>query len=380
MRCIGAAVTVAATAFGLMSAGAADWPVKAIDKAPPPFWISAESLLWSAKGDKLPPLVTTSPAGTPAPLAGVPGAPGTSVLFGNESVNDRWRSGARVSASYWFDPLHTTGIEANFFMLNPTSTGFAASSNGNAILARPFVDAITGLPAAQLAGSLVVNDSSRLLGAGAAYRTEFCRSCAFGSVSGLIGYRYLHLRDSLVIAGTSTPIGGGVFAPGTTVGVTDQFDTTNAFHGFDLGLTGDLANGPWKLTWLAKLAIGGTFSKVAINGGTVVTAPGTAAVTNLGGLYALPTNIGSFDNSRFAVAPELAANVSYQISGNLRAFAGYSVTWWTGLVRPGGAIDTAVNPTQLPPGTLAGPARPQAQLNTTDYWVQGFNVGLAYDY
>src|SRR5262245_31050548 len=213
MRCIGAALTIAMIAVGLMPAGAADLPVKAIYKAPPPplsggFWIGAEYLLWSAKGDKLPPLVTTSPAGTPAPLAGVLGTPGTSVLFGDSSVNDRWRSGVRVSAGYWFDPLHTTGIEANFFMLNPNSTGFAASSNGNAILARPFVDAITGLPAAQLiafpgfsAGSVAINDTSRLLGAGAAYRTEFCRSCAFGSVSGLIGYRYLHLRDSLVIAG-----------------------------------------------------------------------------------------------------------------------------------------------------------------------------------
>ena len=56
------------------------------------------------------------------------------------------------------------------------------------------------------------------------------------------------------------------------------------------------------------------------------------------------------------------------------------MTWWTGLVRPGGAIDSTVNPTQLPPGTLAGPARPQIQFNTTDYWVQGFNVGLAYNY
>ena len=94
MRCIGAAVTVAMIAVGLMPAGAADLPVKAIYKAPPPplsggFWIGAEYLLWSAKGDKLPPLVTTSPAGTPAPLAGVLGAPGTSVLFGDESVNDR---------------------------------------------------------------------------------------------------------------------------------------------------------------------------------------------------------------------------------------------------------------------------------------------------
>src|SRR5262249_10604760 len=105
------------------------------------------------------------------------------------------------------------------------------------------------------AGSVAINDTSRLLGAGAAYRTEFCRSCAFGSVSGLIGYRFLRLRDSLVFSSTNVPIGVN-FIPGTTIAVTDQFDTTNSFHGVDLGLTGDIANGPWKLTWLAKLAIG----------------------------------------------------------------------------------------------------------------------------
>src|SRR5215467_4057028 len=214
MRHIGAAAIAAIIAVGLMPAGAADLPVKAIYKAPRPplsggFWIGAEYLLWSAKGDKLPPLVTTSPAGTLQPQAGVLGTPGASVLFGDSGVNDRWRSGARVSAGYWFDPQRTMSIEAHFFILNPNSTGFAASSNGNPILARPFVDATTGLPAAQLiafpgftAGSVAINDTSRLLGVGAAYRAEFCRSCAFGSVGGLIGYRYLHLRDSLVIAGT----------------------------------------------------------------------------------------------------------------------------------------------------------------------------------
>src|SRR5262249_40244297 len=297
MRHIGAAAIAAILVVGLMPAWAADLPVKAIYKAPPPplsggFWIGAEYLLWSAKGDKLPPLVTTSPAGTPAPLAGVLGTPGPSVLFGDSSVNDRWRSGARVRAGYWFDPQRTTGIEAHFFILSPNSTGFAASSNGNSILARPFIDATTGLPAAQLiafpgftAGSVAVNDASRLLGAGAAYRTEFCRSCAFGSVSGLIGYRFLRLRDSLVFSSTNVPIGVN-FIPGTTIAVTDQFDTTNSFHGLDLGLTGDIANGPWKLTWLAKLAIGGTFTKVGINGATVATVPGVGVVAGSGGFYA----------------------------------------------------------------------------------------------
>src|SRR5580704_2583491 len=81
------------------------------------FWIAAEYLLWSTKGDKLPPLITTSPAGTPAASAGVLGAPGTSILFGNGTVGDGGRSGARLRGGYWFDPQHSAGIEAQFFAL-----------------------------------------------------------------------------------------------------------------------------------------------------------------------------------------------------------------------------------------------------------------------
>src|SRR4051794_30587342 len=43
------------------------------------FWVSAEFLYWHANGSNAPPLLTTSPAGTALPSAGVLGAPGTSV-------------------------------------------------------------------------------------------------------------------------------------------------------------------------------------------------------------------------------------------------------------------------------------------------------------
>src|SRR5262249_8695129 len=215
---------------------------------------------------------TTSPAGTPQAQAGVLGAPGTSVLFGGDSVNDRWRSGGRISAGYWLDPHRTAAVEASFFMFDRSSTGFATSSGGNPILAQPFTDATTGLQSARLvafpgltSGSIAIGETSRLLGAGAAYRTELCRTCALGSVSGLVGYRFLRLRDSLSINSTSTAAGGGGIPGGTVFTVSDQFDTTNSFHGLDLGLTGDIPHGPWKLTWTAKAAVGGTFADVDIN-------------------------------------------------------------------------------------------------------------------
>ena len=60
-----------------------------------PIWFQAEYLLWWIQGNPLPPLVTTSPEGTPQSNAGVLGAAGTGILFGDE--RSRWRSTVRVS-------------------------------------------------------------------------------------------------------------------------------------------------------------------------------------------------------------------------------------------------------------------------------------------
>jgi len=174
------------------------------------------------------------------------------------------------------------------------------------------------------------------------------------------------------------PEPGGAFLPGTTVTSTDRFATTNDFHGLDLGLAGEVGGGPWRLNWTAKVAFGGTFTNVEIDGASSIAVPGLATTTTAGGIYAQPTNIGSYDKSRFAVVPELAAAVSYQLTAQLRAFAGYSVLYWSSVVRPGGTIDSTINVSQLNGTPLVGVARPQARFDATDYWAQGFNVGLAY--
>jgi hypothetical protein len=375
----------------LAPAAAADLTPKLLRKASAPappsaFWIGADYLLWSTKGDRLPPLVTTSPPGTATSQAGVLGAPGTLVLFGDDSRSDRWRSGVRLRAGYWLDPQHASAIEASVFIFDRSSAGFAASSSGAPILAEPFLGATTGLQDAMLvalpgvvSGAVSISDPSRLFGAGADYRIEMCRTCTLGSVSGLVGYRFLWLRDTLTIDnGLVAGPAAAAVPTGTIFAVEDQFATRNFFHGLDLGLTGDIRNGPWTLTWTAKLALGATLTDMSINGATTTTVPGGAPVTTAGGLYALPTNIGTFSSAHFAAAPELTAQFGYDISANVRLFAGYSLLYWTGLVRPGGTIDTTINPTQIAGQPLAGPPRPQPQSNTTDYWAQGLNLGAAY--
>jgi hypothetical protein len=180
MRVFLAAMLLGACCFG--GSAAADLRVKA--KAPPPpvasrFWIEADYLLWSVKGDKLPALVST----------GNLGAPGTAVLFGDSAVNGRWRSGGQIKAGYWLDPQRSWGIEGSFFGLQDVSTGFNAASNGNAVLARPFFNVLTGAQDTAViaspgvgSGQIVISETSRLWGAGFAFRKEICASCA-GRVS-----------------------------------------------------------------------------------------------------------------------------------------------------------------------------------------------------
>ncbi|QOZ50758.1 BBP7 family outer membrane beta-barrel protein [Bradyrhizobium sp. CCBAU 53338] len=386
-RQLAAAAGVALAAVSLNGgAVAADLPLKAPPKAVEfnPFWAEAEYLAWSVTGDKLPALVTTAPVGTPLGVAGVLGQPTTTVLFGNSTVNNDWRSGGRITAGYWFDPQRSRGIEASFFGLETIGTGFAADSGAYPILTRPFINVLTGLPDALIAGfpgvstgSVNASETSRLLGAGALYRQDLnIQGLGMWSgqrISALIGYRYLRASDTLWITDTSTSLAFGTFTP------TDNFKAASNFHGLDLGLAGDWRNGPWSLEWRGKVALGAVFNTADVSGSTTST---VAAVTTTvpGGFLALASNSGHFSQTKFAVVPELSLKAGYQIAPAWRLTVGYDVLYWTGVQRAGGLIDTTVNPSLVPPGPPAGPTRPLPVMNTTNLLAQGFSFGMRYNY
>lgn len=345
------------------TAAAADLP---ITKAPPKipdsgslFWAEVDYLAWTAKGDRPPPpLVTTSPAGTPRAQAGVIGAPATTVLFGDANVNGAWRSGGRLQAGFWFDQSRKQGIEVSFFDLQDASTGFAANSGTNAILARPFVNALTNQQDTTLVsfpgvatGAIAVNETSRLLGAGALYRQEIG---AWGGqrVSALIGYRYLHSSDDLSIPSNSNFLGGGGI-PALALSGIDALSASSDFHGLDLGLTGEWKGGPWTLEWRGKVALGANFNSAAINGMTTI-----GGVAFPGGMLALSSNSGNFSQTRFAVVPEFSLKAGYQVAPQWRIVAGYDVLYWSDVQRAGGLIDTTINPNLVPPVAPGGPLRP----------------------
>lgn len=112
--------------------------------SPPDLWrVRADYLLWWTKGNRLPPLVTSSPEGTPRTMAGVLGTPGVEILFGDHSIDNQVRSGGRWTLSRWLDDQCQVAVEGTFlYIADDGRTGdFSANQFDESILARPFFNA-----------------------------------------------------------------------------------------------------------------------------------------------------------------------------------------------------------------------------------------------
>jgi hypothetical protein len=101
-------------------------------------------------------------------------------------------------------------------------------------------------------------------------------------------------------------------------------------------------------------------------------------VTSVGGLLALPSNIGRFSKDRTEVIPEFGARIGYQVTSHLQVFAGYSLLYWGEVVRAGNEVDLTVNPALLPGSGIpvTGPRRPMPLLTNSSFWAQGIDLGL----
>jgi hypothetical protein len=358
------------------------------------FWVEGEYLRWFLKGSPLPPLVTTSPAGTAAPAAGVVGLATTAPVIADTDINGDSRSGGRFTFGFWFDHDGTLGIEANFLVVEGEATGFAANSNGSLILARPFFDTNTNvnrlaadliaLPSV-LAGSIAVRDSSTgLIGTEVNFREQVCHGTCY-RVDVLGGYRYLRnverlsIVENLTALDTTNRFGA---AAGSNIVVADGFVARNEFHGGNFGLAGDFWWNQWTLGLLAKAAVGYTHLVSDINGGTQVTAPGAVPVTSTGGFLAGQFNIGHHDRWVVPVIPEFGVNLGYQVTSGVRLFVGYTFLFWGDVFRAGDQIDFSVNSSALPlaAGAVTGDHRPASINRTRDLWVQGIDLGAEWKY
>lgn len=360
-----------------------------------PTWYGQVDLLaWWFKPNHVPPLVTTSPDGTPRPSAGVLGEPGTDILVGGSGLDDNYRPGVRLTVGYWLDDCQLSGLEFTGFAVGDgaNSGNFYAESVGtplSPILARPFNNVLLGQPDSQLVafpgvveGSIQTETHSELYSVALLLRRNWLRDCG-RRLDWVGGYRYLRFRESLTIRERLTSTNpGGVVPVGTTFAIDDAFGTENDFHGGEVGLSTLLTRGCWDFDILAKLAVGNMHQRATIDGQTAITVPTQPVYVGRGGLLALPTNMGSYSWDEFALIPELNLNLRYRWSDRLSFDVGYSLLWVTEIARTGGQIDLNVNPSQLPGnrGNLVGPAAPLPVLDSSDMWLQGMNFGVVWEY
>ncbi len=360
------------------------------------FWFGAEYLFWQARGMYVPALVTQAPAGASGTDVGGLSNPATSILFGDDRILTDFRSGLSLRTGCWFDVCQNVGIDASAFWLGRQSENFTASSDGNPGLFRPFyTDAGTsqselvafldpnviggGVLFPVVAGAVTVNATTDLAGWDVNLRSNFRRDDVC-RVDFLFGYRYLRLRDTLGIREdlVTTSVLPEDPPLGTTFTINDHFETTNEFHGAQIGLTGEVRGERWFLNWVTKIAFGNTHRETLINGQTIVAVPGIGSATYDGGLLAQQTNIGRYLNDDFAVTPEVGLSVGCFVTSNLRIFGGYNFLYWSRVGRAGDQIDLTLS--QIPPTPPQGLGRPSYPNAMTDFWAHGVKAGVELKY
>lgn len=346
--------------------------------------IRTEVPLFWRRGMGLPPLVTTSPTGTPATTAGQIGQTTTEVLLGNEVVGQDLDAGVRISVGTWLDNNQYRGLLVRYTDAGNLDTDVSFNSNTSPILARPFnnISSGTSTPDTQLVafpgettGNIRVRTESEVDGFDIvirrlAYRDRFTR------VDWLYGYQHNHIEESLRIDSNTTVTGNVPPLTGTSIAVTDLVRTTNNFSGGVIGLMSTRQFACWKFEAMARMGLGSLERRVETRGATTTTSAAGVSSTEAQGLFARNTNNRPFQDDTFTVVPEFALNAGYYLTPNIDFLVGYNYLLIPKVAQPGRQIDTTVNLSD----PLSGSMRPQVALDTQKYWMHSLNLGAQWRY
>jgi hypothetical protein len=344
---------------------------------------AGEYLLWWFKNGRVPPLVT---AGGDGKL----GSPGTRVLVDNLDFDNDVRQGGRFALAYQFESIPCFGVEANYFFLADGRSDVRFSSDGNPVLAQPFLNIVTGLPDANIValtgvatGTVTIGARTSLWEAEANLAARLNCSDQF-RLAALGGFRFLRLEDE-VRSREQFQISPNVPGfGGNGVALQDEFRTRNSFYGGQVGLETGVQFGLLTVDFRGTIALGQMQQVADVSGGFDKLSPNGLTTPFQGGVYALRSNSGRHQRDELAFLPEVGLNVGLQLTPHWRVYAGYSFLWISSVARAGEQIDPAVNVSQFVfrsgNGPLVGPARPALNLDGTDFWAQGLNFGLELRY
>lgn len=383
-------IILAVIAAGLSLPGRAHAQEGDSEDAPPSRWqVGADYMVFWLNQASFPILVTTGRVSDPLP--GALGQPGTRILQRGPYDHNEGSAG-RVSLLYWIDPDRTLDLEGNFFGAEQQSLFYSIGSNNNGspLLARPFFDiqpAVNSQSAVPrsfpglLAGNINFTYMTRLMGAEANARYDmqgwgWQNGISFSVLSGM---RFLRLDEKYVSYDNTVQLPAGTASSFT---FSDNFTTYNTFIGGQVG-------GRLRLRWDSdlfvdlegKFAIGPNFQRVNISGLTnQYDAAGNLVATGNQGLYAQPTNVGTYDSSGLAFLPEVAVNFNWDIAEFLRFKVGYTYFSMNRAVRPGDQINQVVNIQAIGQTNPIPPLEPQFYRRESVIWFQAINVGLEFTF
>jgi Putative beta barrel porin-7 (BBP7) len=335
-------------------------------RAVPDFWATAEYVTWWPKAPFVPPLVIANRVSMPRL-----GGPSTATLIDTSSADSHAAGGARFGWGFSINENRTLGVGAGYHFQS-ASTQQLDIVDGARLLARPILDAVTGLES-----SLPISDPNSPGYATLALNTRSMGWELYGlmnliegpqtRVHLLSGYRYFQLREGLRFTQTS-------LIQGNVTRWNDEFHTENDFHGGMFGLSADMVQGVFFVEISGKIAIGQVGHRVRVSGERATLSPQTSVPT---GLLAQSSNIGITPKNTFGLLPEGMLRIGYRFTNESRIYLGYNVLYLSDTMRPGEQIDRTLNLS----GTTNLPTdRPALTYLRSDFWLQGFVFGVEYRY
>ena len=367
-------------------------------------FLEAQYLLWWVKRAPLPaPLITTSVnlgEGLPAEFTGSLSDPGTQSLIGGHDMNFGAFSGLRLRGGVSDEPLT---LELGGHVLERRSGGgdVSGDSQGFPFIAQTFFDVVANQENSYFisvpifsSGAVVVADQLKFFGAEANIRIDLGGN-GYWNWAGFVGHRFLGLNENLridqAITSFATTIdevsvffqGQPIFAGGQLV-INDEFRCANRFFGGQVGsVTTWQVCDNLELAFRGSLGFGVTQQLVEIKGFTTLhpdsTDPDQTVRSVAGGIYAQPSNMGRYFRSEFSFISEGEVNFRYRLSPTWTASLGYSLLFWSNVVRPGEQFDRRLNRQGVPSDPTFVPnvdATAPFSFHQSDFWAQGFNFGL----
>lgn len=345
--------------------------------------VRAEVPLFWRKGHTTPALVTTSPQGTAADVAGQLGRSTTQILQGGTLGQDV-NAGFRITLGTWFDPCQNYGVLFRYWNAGQRDDRNGFDSNQFPILARPFRNTSTN-PAendTQLiafpgnsTGNVSVRGSSDLYGLDVSLRRLLYKD-RFTRFDWLYGYQHLSLDEQLAIDSSTTVINLPPLQ-GSTIAVSDSFRTQNLLHGTSSGFLYNRKFGCWQLETMFRLGLGNLYREVQVQGRTTTTSNAASSTQNQG-LLARSTNSRTIVDNTFVISPEVGINLAYAITSAMDFTVGYHYLMVPKVYQAADLIDPGlrVNLSDPPTGALD----PALNLSPGRYWVRTLGLGLQVRY